>query len=85
MVRGSAASASAPVVVGGHTKARHLASGSLDDAAAELERRGWRRQPVFEIAHRPCCSFELLGRHRVAIYEATRPNATEHFARHRDF
>ena len=58
---------------------------NLDDAIADLERRGWSRRPVFEIPHGPCCSFELSGGHRIAIYEATRPHATEHFAGRRDF
>lgn len=58
---------------------------SLRGALDELERRGWRREPTFEIPHGPCCSFELSGGHRVAIYEAVRPRATEHFAGRHDF
>jgi hypothetical protein len=57
----------------------------LRDALDELERRGWPREPSFEIPHGPCCSFVVPGGHRVAIYEAVRPGATEHFAGRRDF
>lgn len=59
--------------------------GDLDRVAGELEGRGWSAQPVFEIPHGPCCSFEVPGGHRIAIYEPTRPHATEHFAGRRDF
>ena len=57
----------------------------LDAAIAELEGRGWEPQPRFEIPHGPCCSFETAGGHRIAIFELTRPGATEHFAGRRDF
>jgi hypothetical protein len=59
--------------------------GNLSEAVEQLEQRGWQRQPTFEIPHGPCCSFELRGGHRVAIYEAVRPGATAHFAGRRDF
>jgi hypothetical protein len=58
---------------------------SLDGAMATLEARGWEPQPRFGIPHGPCCAFEVAGGHRLAIYEPTRPNATEHFAGRRDF
>jgi hypothetical protein len=58
---------------------------SLGDALDELERRDWRREPTFEIPHGPCCSFELPGGHRIAVYEAVRPGATRHFAGRHDF
>jgi hypothetical protein len=58
---------------------------SLDGAMAKLEARGWEPQPRFGIPHGPCCAFEVPGGHRFAIYEPTRPNATEHFAGRRDF
>jgi hypothetical protein len=57
----------------------------LDAAMERLAARGWEPQPRFEIPHGPCCSFEVAGGHRVAIYEATRPGATEHFAGRHDF
>jgi catechol 2,3-dioxygenase-like lactoylglutathione lyase family enzyme len=57
----------------------------LGAAAARLEGRGWEPRPRFEIPHGPCCSFEAPGGHRIALYERTRPGATEHFAGRRDF
>ncbi len=57
----------------------------LDAAIAELERRGWERQAVFGIPHGPCCEFRTPGGHRIAIYELTRPEATERFTGRRDF
>jgi hypothetical protein len=58
---------------------------SLDEAMAELEARGWEPQPRFGIPHGPCCAFHVPGGHRIAVYEPTRPGATEHFAGRRDF
>jgi hypothetical protein len=58
---------------------------SLSDALDDLQRRGLPREPTFEIPHGPCCSFELPGGHRIALYEAVRPGATEHFAGRHDF
>jgi len=60
----------------------------VDDLALgmrELEARGWRRQPTFEIPHGPVCSFRTPGGHRLAIYQLVRPEAGEHFAGRRDF
>ena len=54
-------------------------------ALAELEGRGWRREHTFEIPHGPICSFEAPGRHRVAVYQLTRPEVAEHFEGRRDF
>jgi hypothetical protein len=59
--------------------------GDLGDVVERLTRRGWEPQPAFEIPHGPCCSFEVPGGHRFAIYEPVRPAATEHFAGRRDF
>lgn len=58
---------------------------SLEGSMADLEGRGWERQAPFEIPHGPCCSFTTPGGHRIAIYEAVRPGATEHFAGRHDF
>jgi hypothetical protein len=57
----------------------------LDDAVAGLTTRGWDPQPRFGIPHGPCCAFAAAGGHRFALYEPTRPHATEHFAGRRDF
>ena len=57
----------------------------LEAAMAALERRGWGRRAVFGIPHGPCCEFATPGGHRIAIYEPTRPGATERFTGRRDF
>jgi hypothetical protein len=57
----------------------------LDRAIAELEERGWEPQPRFGIPHGECCAFEAAGGHRLAVYEPTRPEATERLAGRRDF
>jgi hypothetical protein len=57
----------------------------LDESMRELESRGLDPGPRFGVPHGPCCSFEMPGGHLFALYEATRPNATEHFAGRRDF
>jgi hypothetical protein len=57
----------------------------LERAMADLESRGWRREPVFGIPHGPICSFETPGGHRLAIYELTRPHAADRFQGRRDF
>jgi hypothetical protein len=54
-------------------------------ATRELEGRGWKREPAFEIPHGPVCSFRTPGGHRLAIYQLVRPEAGEHFAGRRDF
>ena len=59
--------------------------GPLGDALAELEAKGWNRERTFEIPHGRCCSFRTPGGHRIAVYEATRPDATSHFEGRRDF
>ncbi len=56
-------------------------SGTLD----EIEARGWEPAERFEIPHGPCCTFETPGGHRVGVYQLTRPEVGEHFARTRDF
>jgi hypothetical protein len=58
---------------------------NLDATVAELERRGWNREPLLEIPFGPCCSFETPGGHRVAVYEFTRPEVQKHFEGRRDF
>jgi hypothetical protein len=54
-------------------------------ALAELEARGWQREPTFEIPHGPCCSFRTPGGHRIALYQLTRHQAATHFDGRRDF
>lgn len=57
----------------------------LDAAMAELELRGWQRQPTLEIPHGPCCSFRTPDGHRIALYQLTRPEVVAHFDGRRDF
>jgi hypothetical protein len=57
----------------------------LDAAMAELELRGWQRQPTLEIPHGPCCSFRTPEGHRIALYQLTRPEVVAHFDGRRDF
>lgn len=57
----------------------------LDASMAELELRGWQRQPTLEIPHGPCCSFRTPGGHRIALYQLTRPEVVAHFDGRRDF
>jgi hypothetical protein len=60
----------------------------VDDLAVamrELEGRGWKREPTFEIPHGPVSSFRTPGGHRIAIYQLVRPEVGEHFAGRRDF
>jgi hypothetical protein len=58
---------------------------SLQQAMADLEARGWKRERTLEIPVGPCCSFSGPGGHRLAVYEATRPQVVDSFAGRRDF
>jgi hypothetical protein len=58
---------------------------SLRDALRDLESRGWEREMTFEIPHGPICSFRTPGGQRIAAYELTRLEASQHFAGRRDF
>jgi hypothetical protein len=60
----------------------------VDDLAvaiATLEGRGLSREGTIELPPGPACSFTTSGGHRLAIYEATRPQVVESFAGRRDF
>jgi hypothetical protein len=57
----------------------------IERAAGELTAAGCDPGPRFGIPHGPCCAFHTPGGHHIAIYEPTRPNATEHFGGRRDF
>jgi hypothetical protein len=57
----------------------------LGTALAALESRGWERQETFEIPHGPCCSFQVPGGHRVALYQLTRAEVAAGFEGRRDF
>lgn len=57
----------------------------LEQAKEELRARGTDPGDSFGIPHGDCCSFELGGGHRFALYERTRPEASERLAGRRDF
>jgi hypothetical protein len=57
----------------------------LKTTLSELESRGWKRGETLEIPTGPCCSFTTPGGHRIAVYEATRPDVARHFEGRRDF
>lgn len=58
---------------------------NLEVAVAGAKEADWTSGAVFEIPHGPCCSFRTPGGHRIAIYEAARPEATSHFEGRHDF
>lgn len=57
----------------------------LETAVDELRARGCDPGPELGIPPGPCCSFELQGGHRIAVYELTRPGVIERFAGRKDF
>ena len=57
----------------------------LDAALAGLVARGWQRQHTVEIPRGPCCSLQMPGGHRIALYQLTRPEVAFHFDGRRDF
>ena len=58
---------------------------SLSEALADLEAQGWTRTGTIELPPGPACAFETPGGHRIAVYEATRPQVVESFKGRRDF
>jgi hypothetical protein len=77
------------ILLAGHLEGDQAVRGyRVDDlsvAMRELEVRGWKREPSFEIPHGPVSSFRTPGGHRIAIYQLLRPEVGEHFAGRRDF
>ncbi|MGH8927324.1 MAG: hypothetical protein ACRDWH_03150 [Acidimicrobiia bacterium] len=57
----------------------------LKEVVARLEAADWVKGDVFEIPHGPCISFQTPGGHRLAVYQATRPDATSFFEGRHDF
>jgi hypothetical protein len=57
----------------------------LELAIAALEDRGVEVGTRFEIPYGPCVELVSPGPQRVALYELTRPEATERLANRRDF
>jgi hypothetical protein len=58
---------------------------NLRKELTDLKQRGWREETTFEIPQGPICSFRAPGGQRIAIYQLTRPGATENFTGRRDF
>ena len=57
----------------------------LTAAEAALQARGWTSEHRLEIPHGPVTTFHTPGGHRLAIYEARRPDAESFFAGRQDF
>jgi hypothetical protein len=58
---------------------------NLRAARDALARRGWTPERSLEIPQGPCSSFRSAGGHRIALYEASRPQVLRHFEGRRDF
>jgi hypothetical protein len=57
----------------------------LDAAAREAAERGLKPDRSIEIPPGPCRTFASPGGHRIALYEATRPEVIRHFEGRFDF
>ncbi len=57
----------------------------LGKAAAELRRRGLKKQHEVELPMGPASSFVTKGGHRIALYELSRPGVLDHFMGRQDF
>ena len=57
----------------------------LRAARAALAQRGWTPERSLEIPQGPCSSFRSAGGHRIALYQASRPEVLRHFEGRRDF
>ena len=57
----------------------------LRKAAAQLRKRGLKKQQSLEIPMGPCEAFVTSGGHRIALYELVRPGVLEHFMGRQDF
>jgi hypothetical protein len=57
----------------------------LRAARSALAQRGWTPDHSLEIPQGPCSSFRSAGGHRIALYQASRPEVLRHFEGRRDF
>lgn len=57
----------------------------LREAVSALKKRGLENEHRLEIPMGPCSSFVLPSGHRIALYEASRPEVLKHFLGRRDF
>jgi hypothetical protein len=58
---------------------------NLARAALALKKRGLKKEHRLEIPMGPCSSFTTPAGHRVALYEASRPDVLKHFLGRQDF
>jgi hypothetical protein len=58
---------------------------SLRKATSELKKRGLKEERRLEIPMGPCSSFTTPAGHRIALYEASRPDVLNHFLGRKDF
>jgi hypothetical protein len=58
---------------------------NLSKAVAILKKRGLKDERRLEIPMGPCSSFVLPTGHRIALYEASRPDVIQHFLGRKDF
>jgi hypothetical protein len=58
---------------------------SLRKATSELKKRGLKDERRLEIPMGPCSSFTTPAGHRIALYEASRPDVLNHFLGRKDF
>jgi hypothetical protein len=58
---------------------------SLRKATSELKKRGLKDERRLEIPMGPCSSFITPAGHRIALYEASRPDVLNHFLGRKDF
>jgi hypothetical protein len=57
----------------------------LDAAAREAAAHGFKPDRSLEIPPGPCRTFRAPGDHRIALYQASRPDVIRHFEGRRDF
>ena len=57
----------------------------LDAVVREAAARGFAPDRSLEIPQGPCRTFRSPGGHRIALYEASRPEVIRHFEGRRDF
>jgi predicted enzyme related to lactoylglutathione lyase len=57
----------------------------LDETLAQLGSRGLRLEGRMELPLGPCAIFRSPGGQRLGLYQLTRPEVDEHFARRADF
>lgn len=57
----------------------------LDKTVAALKKRGLKKSTALELPVGPAATFMLPGGHRIAVYEASRPQVLKHFLGRKDF